>query len=38
MILRERGYYRLKAEAINRTVLGIRLVRGYKPVVRQIAE
>jgi len=38
MILRERGHYRLKEEAIDQTVLGIRFVRGYIPVVRQTAE
>jgi hypothetical protein len=34
----KRGYWKLKEEASNRTVLRAHFVRGYGPVVRQTAE
>jgi hypothetical protein len=39
MILKEkRGYWKLKEEALNRTLWGTGFGRGYGPVVRETAE
>jgi hypothetical protein len=34
----KRGYWKLKEEALDRTLLSTRFGRGYGPVVRQTAE
>jgi len=37
-LIEKRGYWRLKEEAVDRTLWKTRLRRGYGPVVRQTTE